>query len=394
MTVGRPGVAAPAWPARNVAILGLVFSVALAVVLWRLNWLIGNGGGPFTQGDWLVNLQSGLVRRGIAGEVFLAVSDATGIGLLPLVGGVQAVLVVAIFAMIFHGALLARLPDRLLLILVSPLLVTFWAIDSVGAFRKELLGLLAFLPLLPQGRGRVAAWLVPVLFAVAVAAHEANAFFVPALCVGVMIRFGDGHDMWQTRLVAVILAIGVVGFGFAIQYRSLPDTVAMCVALTARGLSPEICGGAIDWMDDPAGSARGPLRNLLDRYSQTAASLVFGALLVPVALAYRHAPKTRLWLAAGAVVFAGFLPLYAVAVDWGRWMSMFMFSAAFLTMILAIHTEAGWLRRPVPPMVFGAVLVMSGGLGVYHYGGLPMPGFVPVVADIAARKLVGVGLLP
>ena len=50
-------------------------------------------------------------------------------------------------------------------------------------------------------------------------------------------------------------------------------------------------------------------------------------------------------LAAGAVVFAGFLPLYAVAVDWGRWMSMFMFSAAFLTMLLAIHTEAGWLRR-------------------------------------------------
>uniref|UniRef100_UPI003B52BB29 hypothetical protein n=1 Tax=Roseovarius indicus TaxID=540747 RepID=UPI003B52BB29 len=387
-------MAAPAWPARNVAILGLVFSVALAVVLWRLNWLIGNGGGPFTQGDWLVNLQSGLVRRGGAGEVFLAVSDATGIGLLPLVGGVQAVLVVAIFAMIFHGALLARLPDRLLLILVSPLLVTFWAIDSVGAFRKELLGLLAFLPLLPQGRGRVAAWLVPVLFAVAVAAHEANAFFVPALCVGVMIRFGAEAPERRMRMVAVILAIGVLGFGFAIQFRSLPDTVAMCAALTARGLSPEICGGAIDWMDDPAGSARGPLRNLLDRYSQTAAGLVFAALLVPVALAYRHAPKTRLWLAAGAVVFAGFLPLYAVAVDWGRWMSMFMFSAAFLTMLLAIHTEAGWLRRPVPPMVFGAVLVMSGGLGVYHYGGLPMPGFVPVVADIAARKLVGGGLLP
>lgn len=394
MTIGWQEIVPAAWPARNVAILGLVFSVALAVVLWRLNWLIGHGGGPFTQGDWLVNFQSGIVRRGVVGEVFLRLSDATGIEVLSLVGGVQAVLVVAVFALIFYGALLARVPDRLLLILVSPLLVTFWAIDSVGAFRKELLGLLAFLPLLPPGRGMWAAVLVPVLFVVAVAAHEGNAFFAPALCIAVMIRFGAETEVTRTRLVAVILAIGVVGFGFAIQFRSLPDTAAMCAALTSRGLSPEICGGAIDWMDDPAGAAREPLRNLLQNYSQTAAGLGFAALLVPVALAYRHAPKSPVWLAAGAAVFAGFLPLYVAAVDWGRWMSMFMFSAAFLTMILAIHTEAGWLRRPVPPWLFGAVLAMSGGLGVYHYGGLPMPGFVPVVADIAARKLLGVGLLP
>ncbi len=379
---------------RNIAILGLVFAVALAVLLWRLKRLIDSGGGPFAQGDWLINLESGVVRRGILGDLFLRVSDATGIGLLQLVGTVQAVLIVSVVCSIFYAALLARLPDRLLLILVSPLLVTFWVIDTVGAFRKELLGFLAFLPLLlPRGTG--AAWLVPGLFAVAVAGHEGNAFFAPALCVAVMARFPKQGEAWRRlALNASILAVAAVGFAFAIMVRTVPDTTAMCAALTVRGLPPEICAGAIDWMDDPPGAARASFHNLLTRYSQSGAVLAFAALLAPVFIAFRHAPRSAIWLASGAVVFAGFLPLYVFAVDWGRWMSMLMFSVAFITMILAIQTEAGWLRRPVPPALFLPVLVLAGSLGVYHYGGLPVPGFVPVLADIAARKLFGVGLLP
>ncbi|MCB1405365.1 MAG: hypothetical protein KDK01_03665 [Rhodobacteraceae bacterium] len=378
---------------RHAAILGAVLLAVGVIVLWHLAGLVTQGGGRFAQGDWLINFASGVVRRGAGGEALLWLSDTTGLGPLALVGAIQAGLIMLTLSAIFRAALVSGLPDRLLLLLVSPLFVAFWAIDPDGAFRKELLGYIAFLPLLARGptaAGPLIAGLTVPLFLVAVTAHEGNVFLMPALIVALWLRLREQVSRrLLTAITVALVAVTLGGLLFAVAYPFVPDNAAMCAALTARGVSPDICGGAIDWMGITPQETRHRLQSLAAGRDRMAGLLTFVVLLLPVGLAYRHAPNPGRTAAVGALLFAGFMPLYLLAADWGRWMSMFVFGMTFITLILARNPQCGWLHRPVRPMVFVPILLMSGFLGVAHDSGAPIRGLLPTLAENVLAKGLG-----
>ena len=56
-----------------------VFLVCVFVWTITLLFLIADRQEPWQMGDWLLNYSSGFVRRGLSGELFLALAAVTGL---------------------------------------------------------------------------------------------------------------------------------------------------------------------------------------------------------------------------------------------------------------------------------------------------------------------------
>jgi len=123
----------------------------------------------------------------------MGLSEALGIGVIPLLAMVQWGLTLLCLVGLLCLALRHKMNVRLSLLLLSPALVLFWYNNQYAPFRKELLAYLAFLPLFLRTSTVIAPWQVlvsMVTFLIAVAFHEALAvFLVPmAIVLWVLLR--------------------------------------------------------------------------------------------------------------------------------------------------------------------------------------------------------------
>jgi len=61
---------------------GLILIYVFVKVEYRYFSQVQDGGHPWQTGDWLINYQSGFVRRGLIGELFFMLSRLTGLNML------------------------------------------------------------------------------------------------------------------------------------------------------------------------------------------------------------------------------------------------------------------------------------------------------------------------
>jgi hypothetical protein len=95
-------------------------------------------------GDWLINYQGGIVRRGLTGELFFSLSKITGINQITLIILFQ-IFLYGIF--LFNSCRLATNSSFSVLniaLFLSPAFILFPILNPAGSFRKEIL-LFAFL---------------------------------------------------------------------------------------------------------------------------------------------------------------------------------------------------------------------------------------------------------
>ncbi|RLK07383.1 hypothetical protein CLV75_2505 [Ruegeria conchae] len=357
----------------NALLVAFLFLVSTLLLLRRLVYLSQAGGGEFQHADWLVNYSSGIVRRGISGELFLFISELSHVNPLILVSTVQAVLTVLIIAVLFAKGLSLRMPDVVVILLVSPALVLFWVNDSTAAYRKELLGLAAFLPLLfPRSSGSVGVATVVTLYGLSVFFHEANLFLVPGLSAALYFRLGKQKSIGP---IAILWLISLAAAVFSVIYVSVPDTDAMCTRLLSAGLIDRLCGGIFPWLVDGFGGTTSAVKVIvLVRVNLAVVALMIALLLL-----------SCLWIATrvlnGWFEWALFLVsagtpfmLYPIATDWSRWLSMQVFVMTFLLLVLAETRKA--INLPVHRATYVVVLSFSLLVGISHIAPEPIEGFV------------------
>ncbi len=361
----------------NALIVSFVFLVSIILLLRRLAYLTQAGGGEFQHADWLVNYSSGIIRRGISGEIFLFLSELSNISPLLLVSAVQAFLTVAIIVVLFAKGLSLRMPDLVVILLLSPALVLFWVNDTTSAFRKELLGLAAFLPLLfPRTSGSAGIVVAVILYGLAVFFHEGNLVLVSGLSAAFYWRFGKQRAV---RPILILWLITLIATVFSVIYVSVPDTEAMCARLLATGLTDRICSGIIPWLVDGFGGATAAVKVVvLDRVNLPMIALMTLLLLLPCLWAATRILHGRfewsLFLVSAGTPFL----LYPVATDWSRWLSMQVFVMTFLLLILA-ETRTD-LRQPVHKITYALVLSFALFVGINQIAPGPRGGFVANLA--------------
>jgi hypothetical protein len=359
---------------RNALLLVAILAGVLAYLFYRLFVDYSMGGNSWKQGDWLINEVAGPIRRGLFGSALLHLSDVLGTNPLLLLVAIQGLIATAIFAVLAIAALELKVPDKLLLILLSPgFVVFFWFNDPQGSMRKELLTYLAFLPLVVaalRGRGGYVAYsLSTVTYALAVMAHEGNVFFLPFLCVAMWLVLPERANVrGRLALLAVPCLLALAGGLYAAIYTHVPDSGLMCAQLVDRGLSPSICTGAIEYVEtlpensrmDPTGLFSTHFRNFL---------LIYAACLVCFRVLLQGSPRVELLsfsvIASGLVV----APLFVLAGDYGRWLSFHVSSLVFIALIALLKWRPSWLYQPPLRLDFAAVLAMSLVIGTKHVPG-------------------------
>lgn len=381
------------WPslARDVLI---AFS-ALAVLAF-LYIDIESGGNDYKQADWLINDVYQTVRRGLFGSFVLKLSDAVQVSPLLVIALIQASLVVSLYFMLRH--LLVRIPGyhSLLLVLSPAFFVVFWPANAQGSLRKELIGFVAIAFAIIALRSNKTLWLAlsGALLVIGMFANELNALFIPTFLV--LVYFHDASDAGAAIRRLPILPAGKhliclstvifagVSVWYAFKHWEVADPGLICKPLLERGLSPELCDGAIMWLgkgyEDRA-------NEFFAEYFKPGyivghcALYVLSLLPLFYLLAKTRNPMSLAVLC--AISIAPVLALYPMVVDWGRLMDI---QAFIITCILLSRTLGGdfWTDNQVDGSML-AIFALS--IFVWtpaHTNGLVEGGLGSAVNDLAA----------
>lgn len=308
---------------------------------------------------WLINYEAGIVRRGLLGEVLLLLQNATGLTAEILVWATQ----VGIYAIFLSATCLIaiRLADRLafIFVLFSPAVFLYPVATWLAVGRKEIL-YFAVLALLCLALGRVRSTtlslalvglallaMVPVVLA-----HEMTASYLPYL---LLLGFISVRGL-PGRLVLVGLALIPAGAALFVMLTpfNAEQVAALCQSFEGRLAKPDILA------ECPTGETAPAWLN-----KSTAEAMAFVAMLLPGALisigpalmltAVGFLPalpliedfdeEDRRWLGIGfAVAVVASLPLFFVAVDWGRFIHIHAVSMALILMTLAARMPAARFR--------------------------------------------------
>lgn len=372
---------------RNLAILILCYGLVAAMILHQLGIDLGERGSDWRQGDWLINAHLVAVRRGLFGSGLLALADATGLPPLLLAFALPLGLMAALLVALVVLARAEGPDDRLLLILLSPGFVLFWGGDPEGALRKELLVHAAFLPLVfAAGRGGGAGPLAVTvgLYGLAAAGHELAAFFAPGLIAAILLCRRRDRASWSAAALVALLA--GLALTQALAHPRLAEAGPVCTPLLQRGLPPTICEGAIDWLARDADYNAWKMAETMGLPFAWTAPLAYAAALAPFLAALWRSPEAGRGLA--LIVLAGlpFLPLWLVAIDWGRWINAHVAVLVFLALIAlrraAAAANSATAPEPLPRPVFALTLALCLLVGFTHVGARLRPGLVPTVAMV------------
>jgi len=347
------------------------FGLLLAGLWFQIRYLTQSwpaGGHVWLQGDWLISLAAGPIRRGPFGEGLLRLSDMLGLSPLALLIGLQALLVLLIFAGVAR-LLLAQQRGVMAMVLFTPgIFAVVWAIDPISALRKEMIALLALIWLAQPGGGLWRLALTGGLMLVGGLGHEIMILLLPAWAITAYLL----HPQLIRRpialaVVGVVFVLGAAELFYALRHMRLTDAGPLCAALTQRGLSAEaLCGGAIAWLADPQnGTAKVWL----------AMQRSWTVWLHPLAWALAAAPLWRVWRShrsaqaqSGWLILLAIAPiclLYPVGLDWGRWFAVQITVAVVIMLGLA---QRGYLteRSDIKPAERALWLLSALSWGFLH----------------------------
>lgn len=341
-------------PALFVAVFG---AAVLAVAALRRTdaWLLG---------DWLIDYSAGFSRRGLVGEAIRQAAGVVPIDRLVLTSLIQGVVFVSLLALV--TVLFIRHEKGLtsLLLFVSPAFA-FYFVNFFGTMRKEILLLLLVVGVLffsrTQRGARVGLWVLGGVFPLLVLAHEGMAFYLGFVLVIVFLLVSDGRVSGRQGIVAAVAMSGATAVLAFVTYRwgtSPGIDEQICANLVDEGFSRRICRGAISFLDRDTSQA-------IDRvFTQVTQGNYVAVYLLVLALAAVPFVFVR-WSKALTVFFAlsllATLPLFVVAIDWGRWI---VISVWLLTLITVRFDGTKHVRvtafgpETFPALFFAALAVI------------------------------------
>ena len=334
-----------------------------AILINHLAYLytdIMNGGQGFKQGDWLINSHAGLIRRFLIGDILFFVNHITGIHVLFLLGFLQAFFMSSVFILTYicHKFL----PEWLFWFFVtSPaFFIIFWFGDPGGAFRKEIILYCAILMqfIAIKNLSKALYYTSGLLVVVSFFSHEALVLFVPLILWINYIFYGIA---FRARIIflhsTIIVLSALTAFVFSWIYSNSIEVIELCAILIEKNFDPNICGGAIEWLGYPHdyGFSKWSFAKTLQKITdQILAFIIF---FTPFFILMKISNNTLIGIKVALLSGLVFIPLYFVAVDWGRWLNFHFFSVFIVVLVLADTGRLKFSKRISMRSMSGAILL-------------------------------------
>lgn len=322
----------------------VVFFLVLATVYVSARYVvvISQGGNSWTTGDWLIHYGSGFVRRGLSGSVTFLISDLTGVSPLYVAALLQILIYIAMVYFVLVVFLQVAWTGPVIMLLVSPvfLLMQFYYLKL--AIIKEVVGYLgvAMIAAFLASQSRFVLWAGVIVVSAAGFVHEINVFLLPAaLALIVLFMWSGNLDRMQgTAASVVLIVVSASAAALSVLYNGNGLSESICAEIIARVQGDLFCkpGGPVMWLDRT--TAEG-FAFAWDKQVASGAWPMFlaGYFLAILPWAFFRLTGARsirdqiLAFVTVALGVAIMFPLFVVASDWGRWISMYVFSLTLLT---------------------------------------------------------------
>ena len=387
----------------------IVWIACLTVPMAVLRALHPNG---WTPGDWLVNYEGGFVRRGLPGEGILLTSRL--LHLSPVILGSLAPLALYLLLYLVIWRLYQRADGKIwtLAALFSPATLAFPVLDPVGAFRKELLLLVAlgmfllwFVRRTPRDEPLIA--FLTLTGSVAILSHEGLLPYLLYLFGALLIGL---HDLRRVLRIAVLPVFAVFGTLLAVVHHRGSELIQQTICRSLGPTPPLVCGGSIAYLAKGTAMARGDVLHDIHAYHYLLYYPVLTLLaLLPLAGMARqlwrdHQLRSDLLIVAGTglVAFSASTPLFFYAMDWGRWIYIHVVSLFLLLLFLDVRKtnqarteQARQALRPAQPTrawvrprwASVALLLYATCWNLPHFGNYPKKGYLNLPLHLLKQRL-------
>ena len=346
-----PAVAAvPVWASR-LNLVGALLTWVLLVGRLVVNHWHNYGWWSYSAGEWLINYGGGFVRRG-AGQLFLDVPGLSGIAALELWLVAQWTVIVVLLAVVIRRVMARTgsgwaigawlLPSWFIVGTLQLLWRPFGVTDLQFPTRKEQYYLMVVLVAVVWWQRRVS-WpsvgVVAALLLLGVLFHEGFAppVTVALLTVGWWATAGARPGRRVGQAVLLVLPAFVAGVAVLLNPGSAGTRVRVWDAVDPAtrawyldGDQPPLTEGIPGAMYYLGTTARDGLHQVQSIFLANSswvwwvinAVVVLVAVSVVVLFCDRSAGSLRRLLVPMGLILLTLLPLFAIAIDWGRWVAL------------------------------------------------------------------------
>lgn len=320
-------------------IIGLLFLIYYYVSITTSYTLIIVQKGGWCFGDWIINYQDGgFKRRGLFGTLFIWINELTHIKLEYIVFAFVFLLYTAIFYLL--AKLFWKEKNNLLVVALLLLPVGFGMMvkDPNIATRKEILFFFLYLVYILCMRSKIIIKdiTLTIFIIITVLTHEAAFFYLPFVGLVYFINNkGSSFDklkkiVFYQLLPAAILMIILYKFGIGLRTE---NTISF---FKAHGLTLEEMG-IFDY--DPGYDVIGYYKSHFYDFQTYGISILLGAITVYIYCKFNKIKIRTLFL---TIQILFLIPLFYLAVDWGRWVNIFF---SLLTIFIATEQRAVLSRK-------------------------------------------------
>ncbi len=319
-----------------VGFLSVVAAYA-AVFLYRYHFYEDFGNG-FIVGDWLINYEDGgFKRRGLSGTIMFALQDITGLELSPLVLLFQLMSFFC-FIGLFILILWNRKHDWLYLSLVlSPLTFLSYLNDYGYLGRKEFLLFLVFsifLFYLQKGKlSKAGEFVIMTLIFTGTLFHELFFFYIPYFIIARYLLLNNFSKINSLIYLctALIPVAAITIFGHQI------DEGNSIAILQSRGFS--IAEHNI-YAESVIMDSIGQIREHSTQYLLYLVVWIAGLIHFGYFIKVRMPQHLKTFYSVLPLAFLFTVPMFILAVDWGRWIQIhFMLLLMLITVLIPTNTD-------------------------------------------------------
>ena len=292
-------------------------------------------------GDWLINYQGGMIRRGFLGEIAYQLARFTHIN-----PGFYIVVFQIFFYLVFLSCSFFLLKKQHFLmpyglLIFSPFIFAFQIIDIQGGFRKEIiyLALLAFVAYVAKTRKyksfEKTFYLALLIYPAVILTHEMLAIFLPYI----LVAYLSVTTLDKKNFIYIILLLipSVVSLIVSVHYSGTTLQVVEIYNSLSRENYALVEGGAISWLDKNVSYG---VELVADRVKNSRYILHYSVTLCLSLIAYFPVHKKIKFIFENRLSFflimlsiIGSAALFMVAIDWGRFIYIHLVSLFVLSLM-------------------------------------------------------------
>lgn len=313
---------------RKFSIVGLISLVALCAVLYlyflRVNEIqFDFKHHGYITGDWLINYTNGLVRRGLFGEIAMQIHHWFGASPVDVVLASKYIAYAVLCGSIMLLAIVKGIGFIEVLLLISPWALMYDLNDPGGSGRKEILlfasfAFFAFLQVFSKSPSKsiFKRWdfyyLITVMTVMAFA-HEGLIFFFPFFYLPLYLKRGFNKSDFLTVFIPYLISLLLLAVLYIFFKGNKETADAICASLNPWSVNGSLGCDAIHLL-----AGKHPKAHIGFIKSFTPLLLLT---MIPIYCYGRWVAgltKHHLLLAM-ILTLVLTVPLYGIAIDWGRW---------------------------------------------------------------------------